>query len=90
MQPAVVKIPLLFSDAIEALTRTTASALHFFWQMNFTPAEIRPAVRDRIVGAGQVTDAILIELALRNGGTLATFDQKIKGWADAGVTIIEV
>jgi uncharacterized protein len=89
MQPAVVKVPLLFADAVEGLTRTTSSELHSFWPIEFQPTQIRPEIRDKIVSAQQLTDGMLIEVALRNGGTLATFDQKIKGWAETGVLVIE-
>lgn len=90
MQPAVVKVPLLFSDAVEGLSRTTASANHAFWPVDFTPAQIRPEIRNHIVGPQQLTDAMLIELALRKGGALATFDQKIASWAKIGLVRIEV
>jgi toxin-antitoxin system PIN domain toxin len=77
MQPAVVKMPILFGDVMEAMARSTASAEHRFWALGYGLAGIRDEIRERIVGHHQLADALLLDLAIRSGGRLATFDRKI-------------
>jgi predicted nucleic acid-binding protein len=36
-----------------------------------------PELRSRITGPRQLTDALLLDLAIRNNGVLATLDQRI-------------
>ncbi len=90
MQPAVVKIPILFGDVMEALARMTANDAHRFWPLEGGLADIRPELRSRIAGHNQLTDCVLLDLAIRNQGRLATFDRRILGllgpdsvWRDA-------
>ncbi len=77
MQPAVVKIPILFGDVMEALARMTANDAHRFWPLEDGLADIRPELRARVVGHNQLTDCVLLDLAIRNQGRLATFDRRI-------------
>lgn len=79
MQPAVVKIAILFGDAMDALAQSTASPGHRFWPMEYGVADIRDEIRGRIVGHHQLTDALLLDLAVRREGRLATFDRRIAG-----------
>lgn len=79
MKPAVVKTPILFGDAMGALAQITASGEHRFWQMEGGLAEIRDEIRTRIVGNNQLTDSVLLDLAIRHEGRLATFDRGIVG-----------
>ena len=77
MQPAVVKVPLHFADAMEALSQIVASPQHCFWPMETGLAAIQPDIRLRIAGHHQLTDATLLDLAIRHGGRLATLDRKV-------------
>ncbi len=77
MQPAVVKVPLHFADAMEALNQIVASPQHRFWPMDTGLAAIHPEIRLRIAGHHQLADAALLDLALRQGGRLATLDRKV-------------
>ena len=79
MQPAVVKIPILFGDVTEALAQMTAGGAHRFWPLERGLADIRDEVRTRVVGHHQLTDAVLLDLAIRHQGRLATFDRRILG-----------
>jgi len=77
MQPAVVKVPILFEDAMEALAQMTANAAHRFWPLEGGLADIRDEIRARVVGHHQLTDAVLLDLAIRQRGRLATFDRRL-------------
>jgi toxin-antitoxin system PIN domain toxin len=48
---------------------------HEFWSLDTSLKDIHPEIRQRLVGHGQITDAILLDLAIRRGGRLVTFDQ---------------
>lgn len=87
MQPAVVKVPVLFGDVMEALTRMTDSGEHTFWPLEFGVAGIRDEIRARVAGHHQLSDAILLELAIRHHGRLATFDRRVPALlpADSGL-----
>ena len=79
MQPAVVKVPVLFDDVMKALSQMTAHGAHTFWPIEGGLGDIRDAIRARVVGHQQVTDAVLLDLAIRHQGRLATFDRRIAG-----------
>jgi uncharacterized protein len=77
MQPAVVKIPLLFSDAMQVLEQITSSPGHSFWQQSSALTDIQREIQTCIHGHNQLADAVLLDLAIRNKGQLATFDRRI-------------
>ena len=79
MQPAVVKVPILFGDVMAALSQMTSGGTHRFWQLEGGLGDIREEIRARVVGYHQVTDAVLLDLAIRHRGRLATFDRRISG-----------
>ena len=79
MQPAVVKVPILFGDVMAALAQMTASGAHHFWPLEGGLGDIRDEIRARVVGHHQLTDAVLLDLAIRHRGRLATFDRRISG-----------
>lgn len=79
MQPAVVKVPILFGDVMDALAQMTASSEHRFWRLECGLADIRDEIRARVVGHHQLTDAVLLDLAIRHRGRLATFDRRVAG-----------
>jgi toxin-antitoxin system PIN domain toxin len=68
----------LFADAWDALQLLTKEPAHHFWSLDRGVFEIEPAILERIYGPKQITDALLLDLAIRNGGTLATFDAGIR------------
>ena len=77
MQPAIVKVPILFGDVMQVMARMTGHKFHRFWPLDGGLADIRPEIRDRIAGHHQLTDAFLLDLAIRHHGRLATFDRRI-------------
>ena len=50
---------------------------HRFWPLVGGLANVRDEIRARLVGDQQLTDAVLLDLAIRNQGRLATFDRRI-------------
>ena len=57
---------------------------HTFWADDVSPADPGAGPFARIVGYRQVTDAHLLTLALRNSGSLATFDRRLAELAPPG------
>jgi hypothetical protein len=51
--------------------------MHHFWPLEYGPAGIRDEIRERIAGHHQLADALLLDLAIRHAGRLATFDRRI-------------
>ena len=78
MQPAMVKTTIGFADALKALTNSLSAPGHVFWPLDRTSAEIDGEIRERIAGHHQIADGLLLDLAIRNGGKLATFDRRIE------------
>ena len=74
---SVVKVPMMFSDAIGALDQITCSPAHDFWPLQAGLTGISDEIRRGIVGHNQLTDAVLLDLAIRRGGRLATFDRRV-------------
>ena len=79
MQPAVVKVPLLFADAFSVLTQSMSRPEHRFWPLDYGVEGIRAEIRGRLVGHNQLSDALLLDLAIRHEARLATFDRRILG-----------
>lgn len=77
MQPAVVKTPLAFADVVGVLNQIVGHPLHHFWPLDMGLAGIDAMIRARLVGHHQLTDAVLLDLAMRQQGRLATFDRGI-------------
>jgi toxin-antitoxin system PIN domain toxin len=84
MQPAVVKTTISFADAFQALTASAASPQHEFWPHDSSVAAIGTEMRTRIAGHHQLADAMLLDLAIRQSGKLATFDRRIASLLAAG------
>ncbi len=79
MQPAVVKVPILFGDVMDSLAQSTASPRHRFWPLEYGLDGIRGEIRERIVGHNQLVGSrLLLDLAIRHAGRLATFDRRVK------------
>jgi uncharacterized protein len=77
LQPAVVKAVISFADALQALETSTASNQHSFWALDFPFTAIADEIRSRLAGHNQLAEALLLQLAIHRGGTLATFDRRI-------------
>jgi hypothetical protein len=78
MQPAVVKTAIGFADALKALKNSLTEPGHVFWPLDRTFAEINEEIRVRVAGHHQIADGLLLDLAIRNSGRLATFDRRIE------------
>lgn len=79
------------AQAIDLLRRMRALPGHVFWSDDVSPvAEDAPAF-GRLVGYRQVTDAHLLTLSRKRGGTLATLDRgilELAGDDPSGVEVI--
>ncbi len=65
------------ADAHELLAANLAERDHEFWPVDYPVTGILTEIRDRIAGHHQLMDAILLDLAIRRHGSLATFDKRI-------------
>lgn len=77
-QPAVVKTTIAGSDAVSILESNVSAAEHEFWPLEHPFHEMEGEIRQRLLGHRQVQDAALLDLAIRKGGCLATFDRGIE------------
>jgi toxin-antitoxin system PIN domain toxin len=75
-QPSVSPVLVHVQEVIGMLTRNTSVAEHHFWKHETPLSEIHEEMRARVMGPKQVTDAILLDLAIRHGGKFATFDRR--------------
>jgi toxin-antitoxin system PIN domain toxin len=75
--PAVVKDAMTPLEAISAIERSTSQPEHHFWPQNEPLSQMAPEMMVRVMGAKQMTDAVLLDLAIKQGGRLATFDSAI-------------
>jgi uncharacterized protein len=79
MQPVVVKTTVTFGDALRALSSSALAPEHEFWPLDYSFSGVASQIRARIAGHHQITDAVLLDLAIRRPGKLATFDRRIAG-----------
>lgn len=77
MQPAAIKIAIPFPEVFRALNLNVAARDHMFWPLDYPLSELQPEIQHRIRGTQQLTDAILLDLAIRHKGRLVTFDRRI-------------
>ena len=75
--PSVVKQSVTPADAIALLARLRRLESHAFWAMEQSITALPPAILARIQGYRQIADAMLLGLAARQGGQLATLDTGI-------------
>jgi uncharacterized protein len=66
------------------LNHTSNRQSHVFWQDSLTIDEIDRRFGKSIKGSGQITDAYLLALAIRNKGRLVTFDHRIAALTPPG------
>src|SRR5437016_10805095 len=74
---SVVPDPITPVEAIAAMERSAAQPEHRFWPQDGQVAEMSPEIMVRIMGPKQMSDAVLLDLAIKRGGRLATFDKGI-------------
>lgn len=65
-------------EAIAAMERSAGQPEHQFWPMHDQVGAMEPEMMVRIMGPGQMSDAVLLDLAIKRGGLLSTFDRKIQ------------
>ncbi len=78
-QPAVMGVEISPQEAMEVLQQSCAEPDHVFWAQDSSITEILPEIRQRLVGHKQLTDALLLDLAVCRGGRLVTFDERVHG-----------
>ena len=78
VQPPVTGARISVAQAMEALEDHCRDPYHQFFPQTAALSEILPEIRQRIAGHRQITDAILLDLAIRNGGSLVTLDRGIQ------------
>ena len=78
MQPAVVGRTVQFAEAHRALRLNLEAPEHEFWPLDVSLGAMLPEIQQRIRGPQQLTDAILLDLAIRRRGRLVTFDRRIE------------
>ncbi|MGH9423086.1 MAG: TA system VapC family ribonuclease toxin [Thermoanaerobaculia bacterium] len=72
-------------EAIDLLRRIVAAPDHVFWHDDISIAASEFVDETRLLGHGQITDAHVLAIALRNGGRLATLDRAIRHLVPASV-----
>lgn len=77
--PSAVKQAATPADAIRLLGELTQLESHSFLAMDRSILDLPPGILRRIQGYRQISDAVLLALAIQYGGQLATFDS---GFAD--------
>jgi toxin-antitoxin system PIN domain toxin len=75
--PAFSRDAVTPREAVGVLAANTGAKDHVFWADELPFPEAVAFAGTRLVGHQQVTDAYLLGLALRRGGSLATLDQRI-------------
>lgn len=64
-------------EIIDALGGFIASSDHVFWADDMSLLDPHFFDHDKFIGSKQLTDVYLLGLSTKNGGRLATFDQRI-------------
>jgi toxin-antitoxin system PIN domain toxin len=64
--------------AFAALERLCSAPEHHFWALDYPIHQIARETRERLRGPKQLTDAVLLDLAIRRGGRLVTLDRRIR------------
>jgi toxin-antitoxin system PIN domain toxin len=80
----VTKRLVTIADATAILAMSTRAPEHVFWGQTIPLTEMAPELRPRIMGPQQLTDALLLDLAIRHGGVLATLDRRISNLLPPG------
>jgi toxin-antitoxin system PIN domain toxin len=89
-QPAVTRQLVPVAEAVQILAASTRSPHHQFWSQDTPVASLLPEVLAAIMGPKQLTDAVLVDLAIRRQGALATFDGHVRSPHPSHLTLIPV
>ena len=77
-QPSVTKRVVAISEGLALLARMSNRKEHRFWPQTAPVTGLLPELISPAMGPQQLSDAILLDLAIRNDGALATFDKRIE------------
>ncbi len=77
-------------QAIHLLRQIRQLPGHTFWGDDVSPVDSDATAFEQVVGYRQVTDAHLLTLAMRRGGSLATFDRGIAELAPGVPSSVEL
>jgi uncharacterized protein len=77
-QPSVVKTAVGMAEAQAILAANLRAPDHEFWPLDYPATDIIPEIGGRLVGHNQVTDALLLDLAILPRGRLISFDQRLR------------
>lgn len=72
--PSAVKQAATPADAIRLLGKLRELESHSYWTMDRSIVDLPPGILRRIQGYRQISDAVLLALAIQYRGQLATFD----------------
>lgn len=75
---------LSVEQASDVLERLTAQPGYRFWPLSESWSSIAEPFKGRVFGHQQITDALLLGLAVKEGGVLVTFDKAIGHIAGRG------
>jgi len=81
--PAVTGVTVSMAEARQALSDFSRLKGYRFWPVQRTFEEMTEPFRSRLHGHRQVTDAILLGLAIERKGSLATLDKAVRHLAGA-------
>jgi toxin-antitoxin system PIN domain toxin len=76
-QPGIVGANVGMRQAMDAMDAHCKDPYHVFWPLDQSLVDLLPEIRNRLVGHQQLTDAILLDLAIRRGGRLVTLDRSV-------------
>jgi hypothetical protein len=65
------------STALGLLESICSEPDHLFWPLDSSLTNLLPEIRRNLVGHQQLTDAILLDLAIRREGCLVTLDNEV-------------
>ena len=77
--PAVVRHPVTPLEAIAVLERLTQLESHTFWPLDQSILHLPKVIGTRIQGYRQISDALLLAVAMQRNGQLATLDGGLTG-----------
>jgi uncharacterized protein len=83
-QPVVVKATITIPEALRFLETAISAPEPEFWPLEDGLNLLLPEICERLIGHRRLTDAVLLDLAIRKAGKLATFDRGIANLLSSG------
>lgn len=78
-QRLITGMEITAQEAIRVLERNCVPSMnHAFWPHESSVADLLPEIRRRLIGHKQLTDAILLDLAIRKGARFVTLDRLVR------------